>query len=264
MKSFLRLLVLFNLLIVFSCKKQQETKPAEEDNLKNGLIAYYPFNSNTNDESGNGLHLTNHGATLVENRSEESNKAYLFDGTSSFMIIPPILKGDSLREFTISLWVKLSQSSGKVALSFRVKKEIKCSSSMSVTNEASGVTTLLKMPFYVTSSNCDAALIKGEVPVSGSSWYHVALVQTYVHNNSHNYYQYDHYVNNKQFANSGTIDGELLNPVSFGNGGIIGGNNNSGDYNFNFDLFKGVIDDIRIYDRALSESEIKELYELKE
>ena len=44
----------------------------------NGLVAYYPFNGNANDESGNGNHGTVNGATLANDQYGNENKAYEF------------------------------------------------------------------------------------------------------------------------------------------------------------------------------------------
>lgn len=43
-----------------------------------GLVAYYPFNGNANDESGNGNHGTVNGATLANDQNGNENKAYEF------------------------------------------------------------------------------------------------------------------------------------------------------------------------------------------
>ena len=48
--------------------------------LKDGLVAYYPFNGNANDESGNGNNGTVNGATLTTDRFGNTNKAYSFNG----------------------------------------------------------------------------------------------------------------------------------------------------------------------------------------
>jgi hypothetical protein len=55
------------------------TKEAFTD-LKDGLVAHYPFNGNANDESGNGNNGTVNGATLTTDRFGNMNKAYSFDG----------------------------------------------------------------------------------------------------------------------------------------------------------------------------------------
>lgn len=44
----------------------------------NGLVAYYPFNGNANDESGNGNHGTVNGTTLANDQNGNENKAYEF------------------------------------------------------------------------------------------------------------------------------------------------------------------------------------------
>ena len=54
--------------------------------LTNGLVAYYPFNGNANDESGNGNNGLLIGAKPTTDRLGEANKAFLFDGTSSYIL----------------------------------------------------------------------------------------------------------------------------------------------------------------------------------
>ncbi len=49
------------------------------------LVAYYPFNGNANDESGNGDNGTVFGATLTTDRFGNTNSAYAFDGTDDFI-----------------------------------------------------------------------------------------------------------------------------------------------------------------------------------
>ena len=56
--------------------------------LNTGLIAYYPFNGNTNDESGNNNHGTNNGATFTTDINETQNDALDFNGISNFVSIP--------------------------------------------------------------------------------------------------------------------------------------------------------------------------------
>jgi hypothetical protein len=65
-----------------------------------GLIAYYPFNGNANDESGNGNDGTVFGADLTTDRFNLSNKAYTFNGTSEYIstnFTPSVI-------FSISFW----------------------------------------------------------------------------------------------------------------------------------------------------------------
>ena len=66
------LIFVFCILLIIS------SYPAEY-NLNQGLVAYYPFNGNGNDESGNGNHGTVYGATLTKDRFGNSESAYSFD-----------------------------------------------------------------------------------------------------------------------------------------------------------------------------------------
>ena len=58
---------------------------ASFESLNEGLVAYYPFNGNANDESGNGHHGTVNGATLAEDRFGEDNRSYSFDGENDYI-----------------------------------------------------------------------------------------------------------------------------------------------------------------------------------
>ena len=74
-----------------------------------GLVAYYPFNGNANDESGNGHHGTPVGATLTTDRFGSEDRAYLFDGNARVEtpFKPVYGTGDPL---TVSLWMQTDES----------------------------------------------------------------------------------------------------------------------------------------------------------
>lgn len=70
----------------------------------NGLVGWWPFNGNANDESGNGNNGTVNGATLTTDRFGQVGKAYSFDGVSAFI---NVLNSTSLQfnnSLTISTW----------------------------------------------------------------------------------------------------------------------------------------------------------------
>jgi len=89
-----------------------DTKVAFAD-LKDGLVAYYPFNGNANDESVNGNHGTVYGATLTTDRFGNTNKAYSFDGVDDYIDSKFNFNGGSTN-FTISYWAKFYSLSGKI------------------------------------------------------------------------------------------------------------------------------------------------------
>lgn len=74
--------------------------------LADGLVAYYPFNGNANDESGNGKHaLLISGANLTQDRFGNANSAYYFDGSNDFIQIP---HPGYLVYGSINMWVNLA------------------------------------------------------------------------------------------------------------------------------------------------------------
>ena len=74
--------------------------------ITNGLVAHYPFNGNANDASGNGNNGTVNGATLTTDRFGSPDNAYSFNG-SSFIGVPnsPSLASPG-RSVTLSAWVR--------------------------------------------------------------------------------------------------------------------------------------------------------------
>lgn len=73
--------------------------------LKNGLVAYYPFNGNANDASGNNLNgiLTN--TSLTTNRFDINNSAYLFKNSDVYI---PFNNKFKVTNLTTSAWIRPS------------------------------------------------------------------------------------------------------------------------------------------------------------
>ena len=67
----------------------------------NGLIGWWPFNGNANDESGNGNYGTVNGASLGIDRFGNSNAAYDFDGVNDYI---DLFNTGSQGNFSISFW----------------------------------------------------------------------------------------------------------------------------------------------------------------
>jgi len=74
------------------------------ENLDSGLIGYWPFNGDANDESGNGNHGVINGATLTCDRYGNPDMAYSFDGNDYITALRP-----GLTTFTVSCWVYIEQ-----------------------------------------------------------------------------------------------------------------------------------------------------------
>lgn len=56
--------------------------------LTNGLVAYYPFNGNANDACGHGYNGTVQGATLAVDRFQKTNSCYYFSGNQNWIDLP--------------------------------------------------------------------------------------------------------------------------------------------------------------------------------
>jgi hypothetical protein len=70
----------------------------------NGLVGWWPFNGNAQDASGNGNHGTVNGATLTSDRYGNQNGSYSFDGLDDFIEIPSSVSLHN-PQGTINLWL---------------------------------------------------------------------------------------------------------------------------------------------------------------
>jgi hypothetical protein len=80
--------------------------------LTNGLVAYYPFDGNADDASGNGWHGSNH-TGVVQYSAGRIGQAAFFDGGSCIRLPQArLLDGES--NATISAWIMISGSAGQI------------------------------------------------------------------------------------------------------------------------------------------------------
>ena len=76
----------------------------------NGLVGWWPFNGNANDESGNGNNGTVNGVTLTTDRFGVVNKAYNFDGVNDWIEISDNNLLDLNNELTLSAWINTNSN----------------------------------------------------------------------------------------------------------------------------------------------------------
>jgi len=79
---------------------------SDEDIPQEGLVAFYPFNSNANDESENTNHGNISGATLVPDRFGSPESAFYFDGVNDFIEADPL---PDFENTTICYWIKVAE-----------------------------------------------------------------------------------------------------------------------------------------------------------
>jgi hypothetical protein len=74
----------------------------------NGLVGWWPFNGNANDESGNGNNGTINGASLTTDRFSLVSKAYDFNGTTNYISLKSTFFSSPTKvsSFSYSFWIR--------------------------------------------------------------------------------------------------------------------------------------------------------------
>lgn len=72
----------------------------------NGLVGWWPFNGNANDESGNNNNGSSNGAVLTTDRFGTSNSAYYFDGINDYITVPNSTSLSIAGNISVCAWIK--------------------------------------------------------------------------------------------------------------------------------------------------------------
>ncbi len=201
------------------------------------LVANYTFSGNTNDNTTYNNHATANGATLETDRFGKANQAIAFDGINDELTAANSPQQNS-DYTTISFWINAAElpaqgeafllSSGgwqerwKISLPPHGKPVF-------TTNGSSGISDMDSGDSHV---------------VTPGQWQHVVMV----HDGTQ-----DKIFFNGVLANAKGVTGTLnstTHPLGIGYNPIDGGN-----------FFKGALDEVRIYNRALSDAEVALLYD---
>jgi len=213
--------------------------------LDEGLIAYYSFDDGTaRDNSGNGHDGVIHGATVVDG---VKGKALYFDGVNDYVEIPDDNSLETEGEKTVVLWVKPADNTTHNVPISKYKSDTPTEDGWIISfsfNETSKIRAWIK-----NSEN--AVFHAPNIPYEANKWYHVAM--TWNTNGG----VVKLYINGEYIGSSERIYGTFNgNPRSV----IIGDSYCKGGYLSPYCWFHGIIDEVRIYNRTLSEEEIKALY----
>lgn len=76
---------------------------------QDSLLAFYPLNGNAGDSSGSGAHATAFNMLDTTDRFGDVNKAYYFNGTSSYLLLPNDSGLKPAFPFSVSLWLYLDE-----------------------------------------------------------------------------------------------------------------------------------------------------------
>jgi len=212
-------------------------------NSDNGLVAYYPFNGNATDESVNNNNGVVHGATLTADRFGNPNRAYSFNGTDDYIEVPNDNSLQPNNQLSVCAWVKIKAFyTGSYGISVVLRK----AGPWGEIGQYEIFYTESLFHFGVIYSNGTNVGI--EIPdtvVKLNDWYFLVL--------TFNGQSQNGYVNGKLRAKS-----NVSLHLGSNNGNLFIGWN-CGNTSFPYPV-NGILDDIRIYNRALTESEIQQLY----
>lgn len=204
----------------------------ESGSPKNGLVAYFAFNGNANDEAGNGRNCIIKRATISSDRFGNQDCAYAFNGTSS--ISSSFSSGLPTGNRTICVWVysnDFAQPNRAIA-----GYGIGASSQRSYIAFGQGDQPDRKPFFWGHGAD-----VVSSSPVSNGSWHFiVARITGNIG---------ELFVDNALVANS-SISLNTPSVTSL----------NIGGPEAELSGFTGKIDDLRIYNRSLLDSEISALY----
>jgi hypothetical protein len=225
----------------------------------NGLVGWWPFNGNANDESGNGNNGTVNGASLTTDRYGIPNSTYSFDGINDYIQINDASSLDLTNQYTFNAWISLvdysvnpssPNSSGSVD-NFRTilgkPKGAGWLTGYNLTTFPNGQSTKIYSAIQNQSCCPSTWVISQTIPQLGN-WHHIAAV-------------YDGIALKLYF--DGVLDSSIQSTFSLDNSTqplFIGKEFVSVSNNW-YRWFKGNIDDIGIWNRALTQQEITALYQ---
>lgn len=210
-----------------------------QTNADTSLIAFFPFNGNANDESGNLNHGTVYEALLTADRFNKDSSAFEFNGYSSYISIPdsPGLQSP-VNELTQVAWIYIYGWS-QVGAAFGP-----------VLMKSNSGDNAFQYRLFFGESGVNTAINNWENAVTifdtlnFNTWYMIAST---LKNDT-----IKAYINGLRIG-----EGTLTGPINSNNKPLEIGRDVPGAT----EVFNGKIDDIRIFNRVLSDAEIYVLFE---
>jgi hypothetical protein len=216
---------------------------------QDGLIGFWPFNGNAQDQSSLANHGEVNGATLTTDRCEKRNSAYEFNGIDNYIEVKNSASLSNVESVTMSAWINLdSMRNSEQGITTKWYQIQDC------TRNTDAYTMILSK---IPTTNNQTRLVGGTIQyvgrdilsedtISESKWLHVA----FTHNSLIGGKIYINGLLNDSISKVGSICNST-NPLYFGADNYVGKM---------FRFFQGKIDDIAIWNRALSDNEIVEVY----
>jgi hypothetical protein len=204
----------------------------------NGLVGYWPFNGNANDESGNGNNGTVNGATLTVDRNGVANNAFNFDGINDYININSTSGLTTSLGMSMSIWFKWFGPNGTDNHQYFYQI---------APNPNGAITILDNGVLGINVANCNCSSDIGiETNIIQNTWYNITLT-------------YDLQLGLlKMYLNGNLINQSQENLYSYYT--VNNTASRFGNYYFNSHHFKGELDNGILWNRALTHQEITDLY----
>jgi len=221
-----------------------------------GLVAYYPFDGNASDESGNGNDGVIMGGVTFE--ASTHGQAARFSSKSTYILLDqPGLNANGWSGITISAWISMSGYTTYGTVVQRGNDTPNYSYSLKVGGTYGSCEYYCAGRFNAALTDSGFSVIahtfSDTLPLPElNTWYHLVGV-------------YDG-ISARYYVN-GVLDGEDVMPEGFQGANLldnasyqtrIGGSPTQPNWSDQY--LNGLIDEVRFYDRALSDSEIQTLY----
>jgi len=221
--------------------------------VNTGLLAYYPFTGNTNDASGNNNNGSIvGGVTLTTDRLGNANKAYSFDGSSGYITLNSVTKlnlGNSSSSF--SLWFNTTTPTIPYTILSKQKRNSPYTGyDISLINSNNLNVEIIQD--YSLSKTSDFNFTTNDI--ADGAWHH--LVAVYESNNTCKLY-----IDNV-LQSSYTLTGAIGDyNTDYANASFeLGSRGSDNGTQAGANFFKGKMDDVRVYNRALNSSDVSYLY----
>ena len=208
--------------------------------LDTGLAAYYPFTGNANDSSGNGNNGTINGCTLTSDRFGNNNSAYNFNGISNYI---SVANSSSLNitgnQISICYWIKFNPLLNDLNDKGISKGGYDLGSGYELDMNNN---TLVSGGIHFNGAY--GGYLVNNINQFGNKWIHVAA--------SFNYGTCNIYING--IIQSSISTGNVFRNIVQNNYPLLIGTRTPGNSYVGY--LNGQMDEVRIYNRALTQSEI--------
>ena len=209
----------------------------------NGLVAYYPFNGDANDVSGNSNNGTVHGVTPTTDRNGNTNSAYSFNGSSNYISVPFSPTIGVQHNISVSFWVYFNGG----GCGPRIMQSMPwgdCGGYTISTSSSSNVSRHFDGGF----NDCVQNIGTSAPEINGLSWHHIVWTASGISGITQFYFD--------GILVTNTATNNFLSTINYNNHSLTIGNIDPNSC----DWFGGYLDEIGIWNRILPQEEITNLY----